>query len=98
MKIETGNVVSTLLASPDSDKLIQASRHILRDDAVLFAINTLWVQYARTEVDVLKSQREDREEVAEHVRNKRLALDDLLDELGNLAEAEASEDATQENE
>ena len=90
MDISTESVVATLLESRDGDKLIASARQLLRDDSVQFALNTLWVQYARSEVDVLKSSREDRYEVAELIRNKRLALDDLLDELDGLANTNLS--------
>ena len=97
MELTTDSVVGTLLSTPNGDKLIGAARHLLRDDAVLFTVNTLWVQYARTEADILKSQRDDKVEAADLVRNKRLALDDLLDELGTLAETDlASDEAVEE--
>ena len=95
MSIKTKAIVKTLMEHNDSDKLIAASRQLLGSEAVQYAINVLWVNYARLEVDVLKGPREDRNDVADLVRNKRLALDDLIDELEGISNQQLSEEGEQ---
>ena len=80
--------------NPSEERLKHGAHQFLTNDTVGFVVNALWAEYAHAETAALRNLSVGTEEatrIAESIRFKRLALEELLEDLSDLANYESAD-------
>ena len=87
------DVLKHLTETPDGEKLIAGAQRLIGSDSFHYCTKALWANYAAQETATLKNPQlpmEERIKAAQVITTRRLALEDLLDEVEGLANTELS--------